>query len=188
MIASNGTMLLPAGSNLKKESLTMSHTTILTRAEIESMGPPLPEELADTGISEQFLCDLTLKHVAMLPEPTTQAVSERINLPRTLAEDLLQQLYREKLIEVKKQSAIGSTPLRDVGPRLGPSDASVVDFRLRWAGAGIVARLHAHDEVAVDPVQHGRPRCSARAFHDLVLPDSLLQTLGCVINSRRSCS
>ena len=46
----------------------MSHTAILTRAEIESMGPPLPEELADTGISEQFFCDLTLKHVAMLPE------------------------------------------------------------------------------------------------------------------------
>src|SRR5262249_5023745 len=87
----------------------MSHTAILTRAEIESMGPPLPEEIADTGISGQFLCDLALKHVAMLPEPTTTAVSERINLPRTLTEDLLQQLYREKLIEVKMQSAIGST-------------------------------------------------------------------------------
>ena len=87
----------------------MSHTAILTRAEIESMGPPLPMEIADTGISEQFLCDLALKHVAMLPEPTTTAVAERINLPRTLTEDLLQSLYREKLIEVKMQSAIGST-------------------------------------------------------------------------------
>ena len=45
----------------------------------------------------------------MLPEPTTTAVAERINLPRTLTEDLLQKLYREKLIEVKMQSAIGST-------------------------------------------------------------------------------
>src|SRR5256885_15054337 len=62
-----------------------------------------------TGISEQFLGDLALKHVAMLPEPTTTAVAERINLPRTLTEDLLQKLYREKLIEVKMQSAIGST-------------------------------------------------------------------------------
>src|ERR1043166_9484367 len=73
-----------------RENLTMSHTASLTRAEIESMGPPLPMEIADTGISEQFLCDLALKHVAMLPEPTTQAVAERINLPRTLTEDLLQ--------------------------------------------------------------------------------------------------
>jgi hypothetical protein len=73
----------------------MSHTAILTRAEIESMGPPLPEEITDTGIAEGFLCDLALKHVAMLPEPTTTAVAERIYLPRTLAEEVLQLLYRE---------------------------------------------------------------------------------------------
>ncbi len=87
----------------------MSQTTILTRAEIESMGPPLPEELADTGIAEGFLCDLALKHVAMLPEPTTSAVAQRLNLPRTLTEEILQKLYREKLIEVRVQAAVGST-------------------------------------------------------------------------------
>ena len=32
----------------------MSHTAILSRAEIESMGPPLPDETADTGIAEGF--------------------------------------------------------------------------------------------------------------------------------------
>jgi len=87
----------------------MSQTTILTRAEIESMGPPMPEELADTGIAEGFLCDLTLKHVAMLPEPTTATVAEQLHLPRTLTEDLLQKLYREKLIEIKLQKTVGST-------------------------------------------------------------------------------
>src|SRR6185503_19488353 len=96
-------------ANKESEHSIMSHTSILTRAEIESMGPPLPEELADTGIAEQFLCDLALKHVAMLPEPTTNSVADRLNLPRTLTEDLLQLLFREKLIEVKMQSAIGST-------------------------------------------------------------------------------
>src|SRR5919107_2323451 len=87
----------------------MTQTNILTRTELESMGPPVPEEVADTGISEGFLCDLALKHVAMLPEPTTSAVAECINLPRMLTEELLQKLYREKLIEVKMQSAVGST-------------------------------------------------------------------------------
>ena len=87
----------------------MSQTTILSRAEIESMGPPVPEELADTGIAEGFLCDLALKHVAMLPEPTTSAIAERIHLPRTLTEEILQKLYREKLIEVRQQKTVGST-------------------------------------------------------------------------------
>ena len=87
----------------------ISQTTILSRAEVESMGPPVPEELSDTGVSEGFLCDLALKHVAMVPEPTTAAIAERLHLTRALTEDILQKLYREKLIEVKVQSSVGST-------------------------------------------------------------------------------
>ena len=164
----------------------MSHTAILTRAEIESMGPPLPEEISDTGISEQFLCDLALKHVAMLPEPTTVAVAERINLPRTLTEDLLQQLYREKLIEVKMQSAIGSTRyamldhgwdrlarLLSISGYVGPAPVSLRDYSHMMKLQSIPTNTADMDTVR-------------QAFHDLVLPDSLLQTLGCVINSRRS--
>jgi hypothetical protein len=164
----------------------MSHTAILTRAEIESMGPPLPEEIADTGISEQFLCDLALKHVAMLPEPTTTAVSERINLPRTLTEDLLQSLYREKLIEVKMQSAIGSTRyamldhgwdrlarLLSISGYVGPAPVSLRDYTHMMKLQSIPSNTASLETVK-------------QAFHDLILPDSLLQTLGCVINSRRS--
>ncbi|MEN3326452.1 MAG: hypothetical protein V7638_1259 [Acidobacteriota bacterium] len=164
----------------------MSHTAILTRAEIESMGPPLPDEIADTGISEQFLCDLALKHVAMLPEPTTTAVAERINLPRTLTEDLLQQLYREKLIEVKMQSAIGSTRyamldhgwdrltrLLSISGYVGPAPVSLRDYTHMMKLQSIPSNT-----ASIETVK--------QAFHDLILPDSLLQTLGCVINSRRS--
>jgi hypothetical protein len=164
----------------------MSHTTILTRAEIESMGPPLPEELAETGISEGFLCDLALKHVAMLPEPTTNAVAEQINLPRTLTEDLLQKLYREKLIEVKMQSAIGSTRyamldhgwdrlarLLSICGYVGPAPVSLRDYSHMMKLQSIPSNTASMETVR-------------QAFHDLVLPESLLQTLGCVINSRRS--
>jgi MoxR-like ATPase len=164
----------------------MSHTAILTRAEIESMGPPLPDEIADTGISEQFLCDLALKHVAMLPEPTTTAVAERINLPRTLTEDLLQKLYREKLIEVKMQSAIGSTRyamldhgwdrltrLLSISGYVGPAPVSLRDYTHMMKLQSIPSNTASLETVK-------------QAFNDLVLPDSLLQTLGCVINSRRS--
>ena len=164
----------------------MSHTAILTRAEIESMGPPLPEEISDTGISEQFLCDLALKHVAMLPEPTTMAVAERINLPRTLTEDLLQKLYREKLIEVKMQSAIGSTRyamldhgwdrlarLLSISGFVGPAPVSLRDYTHMMKLQSI-------------PTNTADMETVRQAFHDLVLPESLLQTLGCVINSRRS--
>lgn len=164
----------------------MSQTTILTRSEVESMGPPVPEELADTGIAEGFLCDLALKHVAMMPEPTTMAVAERLCLPRTLAEDILQKLYREKLIEVKVQTSVGSTryAMLDHGwdrvQRLvtvcgytGPAPVSLPDY-------AHMMRLQSI------PSESATMETARAAFHDLVLPESLLQTLGCVINSRRS--
>ena len=164
----------------------MSQTTILSRVEVETMGPPVPEELADTGIAEGFLCDLALKHVAMLPEPTTSAVAERMHLPRTLTEDALQKLYREKLIEVRLQTSIGSTryAMLDHGwDRLnrvlsicaytGAAPVSLADYSHMMRLQSIPA-----EPAAIDTVR--------AAFHDLILPESLLQTLGCVINSRRS--
>ena len=164
----------------------MSQTTILTRVEIESMGPPLPEELADTGIAEGFVCDLALKHVAMLPEPTTTALAERLHLPRMLTEEVLQKLYREKLIEVRVQTAVGSTRyamldhgwdrltrLLSVCGYTGPAPVSLRDYSHMMRLQSIPSSPASMDTVR-------------SAFHDLVLPDSLLQTLGCVINSRRS--
>ena len=116
-------------------------------------GPATSEEVADTGISEGFLCDLALKHVAMLPEPTTQAVrtyqsSTHINR-RSASEVISRKADRS-------EEAVGDwfDALRDVGPRLGSSDASFVDVRLCWTSTRISARLLPHDE-AVDTVKHG---------------------------------
>ncbi|MDQ3687376.1 MAG: hypothetical protein M3430_17520, partial [Acidobacteriota bacterium] len=164
----------------------MTHTGILTRVEIESMGPPMPEELADTDISTSFLCDLALKHVAYSPEPTTNLIADKLHLPRALTEELLQLLYREKLIEVKMQAAMGATryAMLDRGwDRLtraqsmcgytGPAPVSLDDY-------AHMMRLQA---VPANPATMEMVRA---AFRDLVLPDSLLQTVGCVVNSRRS--
>ena len=119
----------------------MGNLSILSRSEIEGLGPPMLEELADSGIHEQFLCDLALKHVAMLPDPTTTAVADRLHLPRVLTEELLYQLYREKLIEMRLQSAVGSTRyamldhgwervsrLNSQSGYLGPAPVSLDDY------------------------------------------------------------
>ena len=164
----------------------MAHLNILTRAEIENLGPPIPEELDDTGIPTQFLCDLALKHVAMLPEPSTTSVAERLHLPRTLTEELLYHLYREKLIEMRLQSAVGSTRygmldhgwervsrLQSQSGYLGPAPVSLNDYSYMMRLQAVPSR-----SATIETVRS--------AFQDLVLPESLLQTLGCVINSRSS--
>ncbi len=166
--------------------MMMSPTTMLSRAEVEAMGPPVPEELTDLGVGEGFLCELALKHIAMLPEPTTTAVAERLHLPRALTEEILQKLYREKLIEVRLQTTVGSTryAMLDHGwDRLirllavcGYSGAAPVSLN-DYAHMMRLQSIPSH-AASMDTVR--------QAFHDLILPDSLLQTLGCVINSRRS--
>ena len=127
----------------------MGNLSILSRSEIEGLGPPMLEELADSGIHEQFLCDLALKHVAMLPEPSTTAVADRLHLPRVLTEELLYHLYREKLIEMRLQSAVGSTRyamldhgwervtrLNAQSGYLGPAPVSLEDYALHDATTG----------------------------------------------------
>lgn len=164
----------------------MTQTSILTRVEIESLGPPVPEELADTGVAEGFLCDLALKHVAMLPEPTTSAIAERLCLPRTLTEELLQRLYREKLIEVRLQTTVGATRYAMLDH--GWDRLARVQAMCGYTGAAPVSlRDYAHMmRLQAVPSRPASIETVRAAFRDLVLPDSLLQTLGCVINSRRS--
>ena len=162
----------------------MGHLTILTRPEIETLGPPIPEELADTGVPQAFLSDLALKHVATLLDPTTNSVAEQLHLPRSLTEELLYHLYRERLVEMRLQSAAGTTRyamlddgwehmlrLQSQSGYSGPAPVSLDDY-------AHMMRLQAV------PSRPASMQTVRSAFGDLVLPDSLLQTLGCVINSR----
>ncbi len=164
----------------------MSHTGILTRVEIESMGPPVLEELREADVPASFLCDLALKHVAQMPEPTTRAISEELRLPRALVEEMLVHLSREKMIEVKGQIAVGATRyamldrgwdrvarVRDLCGYVGPAPVSLRDYAHMMRLQAVPARAASVETVRA-------------AFRDLVLPESLIQTMGCVINSRRS--
>ncbi len=164
----------------------MGQLSFLTRAEIESLGPPTPEDVEEIGVSESFLRDLSLKYVAWLPEAKSATVAEKLHLPRELTEEILYRLYREKLIEMRHQSAVGATryAMLDQGwERLvrmesengyrGPTPVSLADY-------SHMMRLQAA------PSRPASIETVRAAFSDLVLPESLLQTLGCVINSRSS--
>jgi hypothetical protein len=164
----------------------MTQTTILSRVEVETMGPPVPEELADLGVGEGFLCDLALKHVAMLPEPTTATLAERLRLPRSLTEEILQKLYREKLIEVRLQATVGATryAMLDHGWDRLVRLLSICGYS---GAAPVTLPDYAHMmRLQSIPSHPASMEIVRSAFHDLILPESLLQTLGCVINSRRS--
>lgn len=164
----------------------MGNLNFLTRDEIESLGPPIPEELADIGLPETCLHDLVLKWLAALREATSVTIAEKLHLPCALTEELLYHLYRQKLIEMRLQSGVGATrySLLDSGWErvqvvqkqrgyVGPAPVSLADY-------AYITRLQA---TLRRPVSMARVRS---AFRDLVLPESLLNTLACVINARSS--
>lgn len=164
----------------------MGLLNFLTRAELEKFGPPIPEEFSEIGISQTLLCDLALKHLSLIPHPTADSIARKLHLPSALMEEILYQLYREKLIEMRLKSAGDSThyALLDQGWErlaqienhyryLGPAPVSVSDYVH-------MMRLQAA------PSRPASIESVRQAFRDLVLPEALLQTLGCVINSRSS--
>src|SRR3979409_981999 len=122
----------------------------------------------------------------MLPEPTTSAVAERLHLPRALAEEILQKLYREKLIEVRLQTTVGSTryAMLDHGWDRLVRLLAVCGYS---GAAPVSLNDYAHMMRLQSLPSHPASMETVRwAFRDLILAESLLQTLGCVINSRRS--
>jgi len=164
----------------------MGNLSFLTRAEIESLGPPTPEELVETEVSEAFLRDLALKHVASIADPTTATVADKLHLPLALTDELLYQLYREKLIEIRLQSAVGLT--RYAMLDLGWERVSRLHLQCGYAGpAPVTLKDYAYMmRLQATPARPASMNIVRSAFNDLVLPDSLLKTLGCAINSRSS--
>lgn len=151
-----------------------------------SFAPPIPESIEQTGLSFQFLADLALKTAATESTLTTASIAERMCLPLIPVEELMQHLYREKLVEIRGNVSFnnhryalldrGWEQLRrvmEISGYVGPAPVSLAAY-------SAMMRSQAQPEEMVGPDQ------VADAFNDLVLPDSLLQTLGFAINSRRS--
>ncbi len=152
----------------------------------KAFAPPIPESIEETGLSFQFLADLALKTAATESTLTTATIAERMCLPMPLAEQLMQHLYREKLVEIRGSVGFNNNRyalldrgweqlkrLMEISGYVGPAPVSLTAY-------SAMMRSQAHPEDLVGPEQ------VANAFSDLVLPDSLLQTLGFAINSRRS--
>ncbi len=156
------------------------------QARRQTFAPPIPESIEATGLSFQFLADLALKTAATESVLTTAAITERMCLTMPMVEQLLQHLYREKLVEIRGSIGFNNNRyalldrgwdqlrrLQEISGYVGPAPVSLLAY-------SNLMRSQAQPEDLIGPDE------VAEAFSDLVLPDSLLQTLGFAINSRRS--
>ncbi len=147
---------------------------------------PLPQSLAELGLPEIFLANLTLKHCFYLDTFHLGDLVERLKLSTTVLSQLLEYLRKEKYLEVR-----GPDPLKSVANPLSLANR----FALTDSGKRRAALLLEYDAyVGPAPVsledywqQVGRqsiklsaitPLRLRQAFQGLVLAPDLLEQLG----------
>ena len=150
------------------------------------MLPPVPLKAENTQLDYGFLADLALKTVYADANCTTERAAQKLKLSMPVTEDLLQHLYREKFIEIRGLISFGNNrygmldrgwqraqQLLDMNGYIGPAPVSLPAY----------TEMMLRQSAARDPVQ---PEAVSSAMSGLILPESTVQTLGLVANSRRS--
>jgi len=159
---------------------------VMTHQALEALCPPIPQKVESTGLDFGFLADLALKMVYADANCTTERVTEKLKLPASLTEELLQHLYREKFVEIRGLISYGNNrygmldrgwqraqQLLGINGYIGPAPVSLSAY----------TEMVQRQSAARDPV---RPDAVREALAGLVLPDSTVETLGLVAHSRRS--
>ncbi len=164
----------------------MSKTEIVSSTQSEDLVPSAPQTVEETELDFGFLADLALKTVYADTNCATDRAAEKLRLPVTVAESLLQHLYREKLIEIRGLISLQNhryamldrgwqraQRMLDINGYIGPAPVSLQSY----------TEMVLQQSKRQEPV---KPESVQTAMSQLVLPESAVQTLGLVVNSRRS--
>lgn len=148
--------------------------------------PKVPLKVEDTDLDFGFLADLALKTAYADANCTTERAAQRLKLAMTVTEELLQHLYREKFVEIRGLIRYGNNRygmldrgwqraqrLLEINGYIGPAPVTLEAY----------TEMVIRQSAARDPIQ---PEDVRVAMSGLVLPESTVQTLGLVANSRRS--
>ena len=153
---------------------------------IDPLMPPAVDSVEKSGLEFGFLADMTLKTVFSDTNCSTERVADKLKLPMAVVEPILQHLYREKLIDIRgsvgfenhKYSLLDRgwdrvQRMLEVNGYIGPAPVSLDAY----------TSMIQSQQAQVPPVT---PDMVRRALAHLILPESTVQTLGVVANSRRS--
>jgi len=151
-----------------------------------NLNPASPRTLEETQLDFGFLADLALKTVYADANCSTTRAAEKMCLPEVITENILQHLYREKLIEIRGQDGFHNhryaildrgwervKRLLEMNGYIGPTPVSLQAY-----SSMISLQEDSRESVAPDAI--------TKALSGLVLPENTLHTIGIAVNSRRS--
>jgi len=150
--------------------------------------PPAPRRLADTGLSEGFVCDLILRCLHAHGDLLGAELARTVCLPFATLVDLLQYLKDRLMVEVTGGDVVGPVSYRYTLSDRGRQRARELMQACAYVGPAPVT-LEAYSERARQQRVGGALCTTERlqnAFDGLVIRPELLEELGPAICSGRS--
>lgn len=150
--------------------------------------PKSPSSLEATGLSLSFITDLVIKHILFMGEFTMKEVSDRVMLPINIVDAAIQNLRREKFIEVKGATEYArvtykfvitgqcrnrASELLNICGYVGPAPVTIDDYRQ-------MAEIQTVKNIIVDE------ESLKKAFSHLIISEDLLVRLGPAISSGKA--
>ncbi len=149
-----------------------------------NFAPPVPQNLADLGISQSLVTDLMLRRLALEGFSTLGSLAHALRLSVPIVDQVFRQLRQQQIIEVK--GMVGN----DYQFILSQSGKQLASDRFQisqYAGACPVALKDYHAATKRQSARLNIDRRALRtAFSDLVVPDRLLDQLGPALISQNS--
>lgn len=149
--------------------------------------PPAPTTLADTGIGADQITQLLVKTL-YTGELSGTVLAERVRLPFSMLEPLVEALRAERLIEVRGASGTGTAGFRFVLTDVGRDRARQYLDANQYVGPApvpVAAYVAFMKRLLAERGFIDRERMR-RGFTDLIVSDSMLEQLGPAVNANKA--
>ena len=149
--------------------------------------PPPPSTIAETGLHPDTLSQLMLKTLVG-GEASGTGLAEKLRLPYSVLDALIQHARVEKLLEVRGASGTGSAGYRYVLTDLGRDRAMQFLDVSRYVGAAPVslAQYSAYVRACMAARPYVDRECLATGFDQLIVNKAMFDQLGPAVNSGKS--
>jgi hypothetical protein len=151
------------------------------------MPPAPPNTIEETGLHPDTLAQLLLKTLVG-GEASGTGLAEKLRLPYSVLEALVQHARVEKLLEVRGASGTGSAGYRYVLTDLGRDRAGQFFEMSRYVGPAPVplAQYNAYVRACVEARPYLDRRTLSTGFEHLVVGNAMLDQLGPAVNSGKA--
>jgi hypothetical protein len=149
--------------------------------------PPPPSTIEETGLHPDTLHQLLLKTLVAAEASGTQ-LSEKVRLPYSVLDALIQHARVEKLLEVRGASGVGSAGYRYALTDLGRDRAQQFLDMSRYVGAAPVplAQYNAYIRACMATRSYVDRDTLATGFESLIVNKAMFDQLGPAVNSGKS--